>query len=351
MKSFSKWYPVIALIVIDLYFAINNILLKKLLSDGVNRLVFITYRQSIASIFLFPLAYFLERRSRPNTTLTILCYLFLSAIIGSTLFQYLCLLGIEYTSATFASGFLNMVPVMTFYLESVNIKYNSGRVKVVGALVCIGGTTLLLVYKGMPLFQFTDTQQQFTKLSSTKKWKIGSVALFVGNMCWSFWYILQAKIGKIYPCPYSSTAIMAFFSTIQAAILSFSIHRDLSIWILNGKADILIILYGGIGTGLSFVGMSWCVKKKGPFFTAAFSPLVQIMVAMFDVPILHEQLHLGSLIGSIVVIVGLYLVLWAKDREAKRQEQELVQQIEEVKDQEPDKDMPTPHVLNQRVSI
>lgn len=48
-----------------------------------------------------------------------------------------------------------------------------------------------------------------------------------------------------------------------------------------------------IGSGLCFVGMAWCVKKRGPVFTAAFSPFIQIMAAMFDIPILHEQLHIG----------------------------------------------------------
>lgn len=52
-------------------------------------------------------------------------------------------------------------------------------------------------------------------------------------------------------------------------------------------------MQGIVGSGLSFVGMAYCVKKRGPVFTAAFSPLIQIIVAMFDFSILHEQLHLG----------------------------------------------------------
>lgn len=61
MKSFAKWYPVLVMIVIDLVFAVSNILLKKVVSDGIDHLVFITYRQTVSALFLFPLAYFLER--------------------------------------------------------------------------------------------------------------------------------------------------------------------------------------------------------------------------------------------------------------------------------------------------
>lgn len=52
-------------------------------------------------------------------------------------------------------------------------------------------------------------------------------------------------------------------------------------------------IQGIVGSGMCYVGMAWCVKKRGPLFTAAFNPLVQIMAAMFDIPFLHEELHLG----------------------------------------------------------
>ncbi|PIN09541.1 hypothetical protein CDL12_17879 [Handroanthus impetiginosus] len=352
MKTIAKWYPVMAMMAIDQAFAVSNILLKKIVTDGVDRLVFITYRQTISAIFLSPIAFLLERRTRPKLTLSILCHLFVSAIIGASVTQYLFLFGLEYTSATFSCAFLNVVPVVTFLIalpfgfESVNIKYSSGRAKIVGALVCLGGAILLTVYKGMPLFHFSDPQrtaksvEQHMKLNShigRERWAIGSVALFAGTLCWSSWFLLQTNIAKRYPCQYSSTAIMASFSAIQSAILSLCMNRELSIWILKRKSDIFIVLYAGmIGSGLCFVGMAWCVKKRGPVFTAAFSPFVQILAGIFDVPILHEQLHLGSLIGSVTVIAGLYILLWGKDKEMQKQETKLVQETEEIKEQEPE---------------
>ncbi|KAG8374495.1 hypothetical protein BUALT_Bualt10G0000800 [Buddleja alternifolia] len=381
MRSLVQWYPVIVMIAIDLAFAISNILLKKIVGDGMDHLVFITYRQTVSSVFLSSLAFFLERRNRPKLTFGILCHLFLSAIIGASLTQYLFLLGVEYTSATFACAFLNMVPVVTFLLalpfgcghnqlrfllfdrfkcvdaeidflvyvfllfcslETVNAKYSSGRAKMLGAVVCIGGASLLTFYKGIPLFHFSKPQsmEQHTKLNShigRERWAIGSVALFAGTLCWSSWFLLQTYIGKRYPCQYSSTAILTFFSAIQSAVLSLSIDREFPVWVLKSRTDILIVLYAGmVGSGLCFVGMSWCVKKRGPVFTAAFSPLVQIMAALFDVPVLHEQLHLGSLMGSVIVIAGLYILLWGKDKEMRKNDIKLVQETEEIKDQEPE---------------
>ncbi|XVE64556.1 hypothetical protein DITRI_Ditri07aG0109800 [Diplodiscus trichospermus] len=91
---------------------------------------------------------------------------------------------------------------------------------------------------------------------------------------------------------------------------------------------------GMIGSGLGIVGMAWCVKKRGPVFTAAFGPLFQITAAMFDIPILHEQLNLGSLLGSIVVIIGLYILLWGKKKEVKNSASKNAQEVKEIREQE-----------------
>nr|XP_048326939.1 WAT1-related protein At3g30340-like isoform X1 [Ziziphus jujuba var. spinosa] len=291
----------------------------------------------------------MKKKNRPKLTFRILCYLFLSAILGASLTQYFFLLGIQNTSATFACAFVNMVPMLTFLMalpfgmETVNLKCNSGKAKVIGTLVCIAGAAVLTLYKGMPLFHSSPAMahaiDHAIKLSSRKKaqrWTIGSVALVIGTLLWSSWFLVQSNIGKRFPCQYSSTAIMSFFGAIQSAILSLCTVRNLSVWVLKGKIQIATVLFAGIiGSGLCYVGMSWCVKKRGPVFTAAFSPLVQIMAAMIDVPILHEQLHLGSLLGSILVIMGLYILLWGKKKEMQNRITKLAQEVEEIKEQEP----------------
>ncbi|KAF7827430.1 WAT1-related protein [Senna tora] len=63
--------------------------------------------------------------------------------------------------------------------------------------------------------------------------------------------------------------------------------------------------------------MSWCVKQRGPVFTAAFTPLIQIFVVILDFSILKEQIYLGSAAGSGMVIVGMYILLWGKSKEAE----------------------------------
>lgn len=135
-----------------------------------------------------------------------------------------------------------------YRLETVNIKCKGGKAKILGTFVCIGGALLLTLYKGKPLFDGSHYQSAMDQASSTtrstQKWTIGVIALIMGTLFWSFWFILQSKIGKRYPCQYSSTAIMTFFGAMQAAILGFSTgSSNLSSWVLKDKIQIITVLY------------------------------------------------------------------------------------------------------------
>uniref|UniRef100_A0A0A8XTI3 WAT1-related protein n=1 Tax=Arundo donax TaxID=35708 RepID=A0A0A8XTI3_ARUDO len=111
---------------------------------------------------------------------------------------------------------------------------------------------------------------------------------------------------------------MSLFSFIQAGALALSIQRSsISVWALKGTIEIVTVVYCGVvASGIGYLLLTYCVEKRGPVFTAAFSPLSQIFVAGIDLFILHEPLYLGSVLGSVLVILGLYLVLWGKKEES-----------------------------------
>ncbi|GAB4861484.1 hypothetical protein Ancab_036686 [Ancistrocladus abbreviatus] len=111
---------------------------------------------------------------------------------------------------------------------------------------------------------------------------------------------------------------MSFFSAIQSSILCFARSRDISIWVLKGKFLIMTVIFSGIfGSGLCHVGMSRRVEQRGPVFTAAFAPFGQIFVTILDLVFLREQIYFGSVVGSVMVVSGLYILLWGRSKEAK----------------------------------
>jgi hypothetical protein len=62
--------------------------------------------------------------------------------------------------------------------------------------------------------------------------------------------------------------------------------------------------------------MAWCVQQRGPLFVSVFSPLMLLIVAVLSSLLLGEKLHLGTAMGAVLIVMGLYAVLWGKGREA-----------------------------------
>ncbi|KAK4795705.1 hypothetical protein SAY86_028031 [Trapa natans] len=256
----SEWTPFIAMIAVDFAFAIVNIMPKKMVEEGMDHLVIIAYRQAVSTLFLAPIAWFLERNIRPKLTFRIACSLFFSGIVGALLTQFLFLVGIQYTTATFASAFINIVPVVTFIMalpfrmEQLNLHQSSGKAKAMGSLICVGGVMLLTMYRGVILSEpsHASMASHSGKISSekrTQRWALSSLALVMGSVLWSSWFLLQSSIGRRYPCKYSSTAVMSFFGTIQsAALVTLSSGRNPSVWILRETFEIVAILFTVIPT-------------------------------------------------------------------------------------------------------
>lgn len=206
------------------------------------------------------------------------------------------------------------------------MKSKTGIAKMLGTFMCVTGAMLMTFYKGTTLNKTSHIpvpvhHHQPTTIHehSSEKWMLGSMALIAGSISWSSWFVVQTRLGHKYPALYSCTAIIFFISFLQAATLSIVTERHFSIWALTNKYEIFVVLFavsnlhsiyiffgkfphlylcfnfmqGLIGSGFGFLAMSWCVQKRGPVFTTAFSPLIQIIVAGVDFCVLHGPLYLG----------------------------------------------------------
>ena len=57
----EQWMPTAVMVATNIVIAVMTALLKQALNQGMNRLVLVTFRQMLATVFLGPIAYFKER--------------------------------------------------------------------------------------------------------------------------------------------------------------------------------------------------------------------------------------------------------------------------------------------------
>ncbi|PRQ53832.1 hypothetical protein RchiOBHm_Chr2g0170831 [Rosa chinensis] len=81
---------------------------------------------------------------------------------------------------------------------------------------------------------------------------------------------------------------------------------------MENKYRLRLLIFGSV---LRIGIHIWCLHQKGPIFVAMFRPLGIAIAAVMVVIFLGDSLHLGSVIGSIIIAIGFYAVMWAQIKE------------------------------------
>ncbi|KAK9991245.1 hypothetical protein SO802_026230 [Lithocarpus litseifolius] len=324
--------PFLIVILIQAIYCGMFLLSKAALDGGMNNFVFVFYRQAAATIFLAPLAVFFERKKALPLSLVTFCKIFLLSLFGIVLSLDIYGIAIVYTSATLAAAITNCLPVITFFLavllrmEVLELRTIAGVAKLAGMLFCIAGAATLAFYKGPHLkflgqhhlFGHPKLEDLLVHLPSNKAWIKGCFLFLISSTFWGLWLVLQAPVMKSYPPKLLFTTLQCFLSSIQSFAIAIAFERDPYQWKLGWNVRLLAVAYCGIVvTGLTYYLQAWVIEKKGPVFLAMSTPLALIMTMFSSAILLGEIISLGSLLGGLLLVGGLYSVLWGKSREQK----------------------------------
>ncbi|KAL8035756.1 hypothetical protein ABFS82_12G114500 [Erythranthe guttata] len=294
---------------------------KIAMSTGMTTFAFIFYSNALASLILLPITFFIYRSNRPPFLRTFLCGFFVLGFLGF-LVQILGYTGIKYASASLSTTILNLIPGFTFVfavlfrMEKFNYTSATSIAKSIGTLVSVIGALIVTLYQGPSILGISSHSDE--TLTSSSAWLIGGLLLTIDSLVASIFIIAQAIVLK--KCP-AELVLMLFYScfvAILSAAASFIVEKDLNAWSLKHRMRFIPVIYSALfGNVFQVSIIMWCVRRKGPLFASVFHPLGVIFATTMGIVILGEAFYLGSLLGSIVVVIGFYFVMWGKAKEAE----------------------------------
>ncbi|KAF2289226.1 hypothetical protein GH714_030458 [Hevea brasiliensis] len=313
-----------------------NIITKVSLNRGMSHYVLVVYRHAFATAAIAPFAIVLERKVRPKITFPIFMQIFVLGLLGPVIDQNFYYAGLKFTSPTFSCAMSNMLPAMTFVMavlcrmEKVDLKKVRCQAKVIGTIVTVAGAMLMTLYKGHVInliwsdHVHTDTSSAPVTTGSTDKdWLKGSILLIIATLAWASFFILQAVTLKRYAAQLSLTSLVCFMGTLQSIAVTFVMEHRTSVWTIGWDMNLLAAAYAGIvSSSIAYYVQGLVMQKRGPVFVTAFSPLMMIIVAIMGSFILAEKIYLGGVLGALLIVAGLYSVLWGKYKEYKEKEAE-----------------------------
>ncbi|CAN4091845.1 unnamed protein product [Withania somnifera] len=251
--------------------------------------------------------------------------------VGLTLNMYF--VSLNFTSPTFVASMFNSIASLTFVLavilrlEVVNVQDPRGIAKIIGTLVSLTGVMTMTLCKGAILKNLWHPLIYIPQGNNVvkEKWVEGSILTVASCITWSIWFIMQPYTLKRYPAQLTLTTWISFIGAAQSAFYTVIVQHTRASWTIGfNNIDFWSTIYGGVViSGLMVLIQLWCTEQKGPVFVTMFSPLLTILVAFLAYFVFGEKLHMGSIIGAIIIIVGLYLLLWGKEdpKSEKKDEQ------------------------------
>ncbi|CAL5421388.1 unnamed protein product [Camellia sinensis] len=268
---------------------------KEATSHGLTKFTFVFYSNSLAALILLPTSFLLH------------------SLLGCTS-QVVGNVAVQITPASFSTAIMNLVPGFTFTLavifrlEQADFKSSSTLAKSIGTIISIVGALIVTLYKG-PSLLMTATQYNLV---------LGAFLLTIECLSSSAYIITQAFLLTEFGAELIIVFFFSFFVAIMTGILSLVMERDPAAWSLLPSVKLLSILFSGIvGSSIQASILLWCLRQRGPLFTAVFPPLGIVISTVVGIIIFGDILYLGSVVGSIIIVIGFYSVMWGKSKEQK----------------------------------
>jgi drug/metabolite transporter (DMT)-like permease len=263
--------------------------------------------------------------------------------------QNLYYMGSNLTSAGFSSALVNILPTVTFImalvLRMVKVRLRSvhSQAKVIGALFTVVGAVLMIMYHG-PVVPLPWTKAQLHVSAATAAqgggaaWLKGTIAIVVGCVAWSGFFVLQSNTLQSYPAELTLTALICGMGSLMGGAVALVAERgNNKAWVIGFDTRLFTAVYavshstsypfmrtaiynvvhrlnsltlatiepctcvqGIVCSGVAYYVQGLVSRQRGPVFVTAFNPLCMIVTALLGSVILKEEIRLGRYEHTVV---------------------------------------------------
>ncbi|KAL9665125.1 hypothetical protein QQ045_020536 [Rhodiola kirilowii] len=340
-KGTGRWREAVAFAVMVLMEGLTivlTVLAKTVMTKGMSPFVFVFYSTALSSIILLPHTYTTfqnkHRTQHQVFTPSLLVRFFFLGLTGITIPQNLAFTGLNYTSPILVCAMGCLLPsfsfILSLLLRKTGLHWDKShtQAKIIGATISIVGGIFVVLYKGPLVRESSSSSSYLHRLQALNRplllvfasmpehWALGGVLLALSFFSISVWNVIQSGTLEQYPEVMKVTSFYSLMGTVQCAVVSLIAERDITAWKLKLNTELpLVIVTACFGSLIRSRVHLWGMRTKGPFYVPMFRPFGIIFATSIGLTLFAKSLHFGSVLGTFVIGMGYFTVMWGTVRE------------------------------------
>lgn len=217
------------------------------------------------------------------------CMLFLAGLTGGALYYFAENTALKLTITSNVAILVSLAPIFTIILSHYIFKDKLPKRMLIGSVIALVGV-YFVVYQGKIEFN-----------------PVGDLLSILAGIMWAFYCIILKPVGKKYDTVFITRKVF-FYSLVCIITYYFINHPTLEFSYLTKPIIYGNILFlGVVASMICFVTWNAAVKVLGPSKTSNYIYLQPFVTLLISSTMLNEQVSVSAIIGSVLIILGVYL--------------------------------------------
>lgn len=219
-------------------------------------------------------------------------YFIFAGLTGVSLYYLLENMALTYSNASNIGVLVSIAPFFTGMLSWIILKEKLNKNFFYGFIIAMTGIILISI----------------KDMSGVKVYPIGDILAIIAALIWAFYSLLSRKISTFGYNMIASTRRMFFYGLIFMILMLPFFDFTFDLTLFNSKVLIFNILFLGLcACALCFVTWNISIKILGTVKTSAYIYITPVITIIASFIILNEPITPVMIIGTILVLSGLFL--------------------------------------------
>lgn len=293
MRDTGKSWGHIALLLTNLFFAVNFTAVKYLIGEGLVLPFGLNFLRIAGSVILFWILYFLSKAQPDKIARADIPRLALCALTGIAINQLLFIKGLSLTSSIHASLLMLATPILITFIAAWLLKERLNGYKIVGLGLGISGAAILISLRSPG--------------ANAPNILWGDVMVIINAISYAFYFILVKPL----MAKYSPVAIIRMVFTYGfIMVIPFCWNEFMATpWQAYRTVDLAVLIEIVVGgTFLAYLFNIYGIRELGASVAGSYIYLQPLFAAIIAAIVLKEQVSLYKIIAAICIFIGVYLV-------------------------------------------